>query len=216
MKTTSLLDQKITPYEMMEAVKEDRKLLSPRQTVAGSHTKEWRECWLAASFGIGYSLWAEPCEISVLSGTGFPDFQLITGTGSFGFENVMILRAGRRLGDEYREIEKVISKGTSYIRHISDEEMTRNEESLPGLIRQAIEKKLAKYGGGTSNINLCIYTNLFAPDVQIDKIQNECKGLEVSFASIWLITGIYIATLFNSPQNSLITVDGFGEYETNF
>lgn len=215
MNITSLLDKPVDPHEMLEVVKEDRNTMSGRQMVSGSKTKELRECWVAATFGIGYEKFAGPCKIVVLSGTNFPDFQLIIDKKSFGFETVMVLKEGRKPGDEYREIEETIEDGGIWMKPVSDGEMTENELSLPKRVREAIQSKLSKYGHGSKSVNLCIYLNIFAPNVNINSIREACKGLEDSFESIWLLSGHHIGTLFISEETYLVELDGFGAYETD-
>ncbi|WP_378953284.1 hypothetical protein [Pelosinus sp. sgz500959] len=212
MKILSLLDKPVRPREIMEAIEEDRKTISARQMVAGSKNKALRECWQAAAFGIGYETFAQPCKITVLSGTRPLDFQLVTGDKCLPFETVMILQEDRKMGDEYREIEAIVASGKTYIKHISEEDISNNEKNLPNRICKAIEKKSFKYD---PSVNLCIYLNIFAPAVNIEEIRETCKGLENSFESIWLLSGNHIATLFISPKSSLIKIDVFGEHDAN-
>lgn len=210
MKIRSLLDKPVRPQEIMAAIEEDRKTISAREMVAGSKTKELRECWQAAAFGIGYETFAQPCKIIVLSGTRPLDFQLVTGGKCLPFETVMILQEDRRMGDEYREIEALIASGKTYSKHISAEEISNNEKRLPRLIYKAIEKKSSKYG---PNVNLCIYLNIVAPVVNLEEIRETCKIFKTSFESIWLLSGTHIATLFISSKSSLIKIDGLGAHD---
>lgn len=219
MEIERLLDKAVLPSDLMDAVKADRKCMSMYESVAGSGEKfkVWRECWLAASFGLAYIKNLFPFQIEVLSGTDFPDFKVhwIDNSGNKvteDFESVSVLQDNRRMGAEYKKLEKYAGNNEDAYMQVTNDEMLENEAKLPALLKNEIHKKMNKYENEViRNTNLLVYINAGVWTVDINNLREQCKEYEDTFMSIWLLNSGKIGTLFKSNRSNLKSVDEFVE-----
>lgn len=213
MEISKMLDTWSEPSELFEAVKRDCKDMSIVKAVNGAKMKEWRECWMAANFGMGYEDNVGLCKVLVLSSTDFPDFRISIENGAEqDCESVMIMEPGRKLNDEYKNIEKILNEKGECSKTVTREEMLENGRKLPMLVKDVIANKKEKYSSKIAcHTNLCIYVNINASPLDMQAIRLACKEYESTFASVWLIGGGYMGTLFTSEGSKLQSIDGFME-----
>ena len=162
-----------------------------------------REQWCASVFGIGYDKYVRPCRVAVeesLENRGI-DFLLEADGKEFPFQTTEALEEGRKRGQEYKEIEngKVVT-------HPYTPERGRQEG--PDWIVSAIAKKAGKHYSYSKNLNLLVYVNFTAHEMDFDVIKEKAKEYRGSFSSIWLLTNKVIATL--SPNECIGDIPGWG------
>jgi len=83
MQIEGLLETFVNPQQLMNAVNVDYDSMMFKEH-SSPHSKILKECWQAATLGIGYQEYCEPCQIKVLNGTDFPDFKLSNNSNIYG------------------------------------------------------------------------------------------------------------------------------------
>jgi hypothetical protein len=126
------------------------------------------------------------------------DFKLEAAGTIHPFQITEIQAPGRRRGDEYKQ-EPLIK--------VTVEDWTDGTENGARWTRDAIEKKLNRYGGQVSNLNLLVYLNFPAYDQKYYDIRETCADVCLPFASVWLLNGNATACVWS--QSTLSGPEGW-------
>lgn len=123
--------------------------------------QKWREKWCAAMFGLGYEKFLDPCQVAInaTEQRQDADFFVEAAGREHPFQLVEALEPERRRGAEYKEF----ARGT---RHSVPYEPARGHIEGPQWIADCIEKKVSKRYAGASHINLLVYANFPARELQ--------------------------------------------------
>jgi hypothetical protein len=135
------------------------------------------------------------------------DFFLQTGGCEFPFQFTERQREGRKRGDEYEKIARVeeqIAREPERAGELLNELLTpyrraHGGEVGPGLIEQAIAKKVKRYVRG-GDLNLLVYVNFTAMGMEVDTIREKVGKHRDAFASLWIITNSVICSLYSNDQ----------------
>jgi hypothetical protein len=148
--------------------------------------------WCAGHFGRGLELLPLDCAAWIANWdqqTGV-DFELETTGVRQGFQSTEVQVPGRRRGDEY--------KGRSH-GPWSDEDWTRGTEHGAEWICDAIDKKAKQYGK-SDGLNLLVYVNFPAWNMQFESIRSTAAAPSARFASVWLLSGNALCSIRPSPR----------------
>jgi hypothetical protein len=189
------------PDELLAKYREIHDSVSPREFFTRPQHKKTQEFWCAAHFGRHYAHGLGPCHIHIEDHDeqSDADFELEAGGSVHPFQITEVQAPGRRRGDEYKKEAST----TATLEDWSD-----GTENGPRWIREAIEKKLNRYGGRVSHLNLLVYLNFPAYDQQFHDIRETCAAVSSPFASVWLLNGntaacIWSQTALSGPEGWL-------------
>jgi len=163
--------------------------VSPSEFIRKPQHKELKEMWCAVRFGLGYEKFIGPCSISVdLKENNDADFVVKTDTGEFPFQTRIADLPERRMGDDY----KPEPDGTLPTRPYEPE---RGRIEGPEWIAAAVKEKVQKRYATAKNLNLLIYANFSAHDLDYKAVCDAVREYKDEFASIWVITNHQICSL---------------------
>lgn len=190
-----------TPDELLAKYREIRESVGPQEFFTAPKHKKTQEFWCAAHFGRHYAHGIGSCHILIEDHDeqSDADFQFEAAGGLHPFQITEVQAPGRRRGDEYKK--EASTKATL-------EDWSDGTENGPRWIREAIEKKLTRYGGRVSHLNLLVYLNFPAYDQQYVDIRETCASVSSPFASVWLLNGnaaacIWSQTALSGPEGWL-------------
>ena len=177
-----------TPDELLTKYLEIRKSVGPGEFFTRPRHKKTQEFWCAAHFGRHYAHNLGPCHILIEDHDeqSDADFELEAAGGLHPFQITEVQAPGRRRGDEYKR--EPLTKATL-------EDWSDGTENGPRWIRDAIEKKLNRYGGRVDHLNLLVYLNFPAYDQQYIDLRDACASVTSPFASVWLLNGNAVACI---------------------
>ncbi|NOS35614.1 MAG: hypothetical protein GQ522_03145 [Deltaproteobacteria bacterium] len=163
--------------------------ISPSEFIRKPQHKELKEMWSAVRFGLGYEKFVGPCSISVgLEENSDADFFLKADACEFPFQTRIADVPERRMGDDY----KPEPDGTLPARPYEPE---RGRIEGPGWIATAVKEKAEKRYSTAKNLNLLIYANFSAHDLDYKAVCDEVREYSDEFASIWIITNHQICSI---------------------
>lgn len=189
------------PDELLEKYRAIREEVDSREFFTRPKHKKTQEIWCAAHFGRHYEHGVGPCHILIEDHDEQTDadFELEVAGDMHPFQITEVQAPGRRRGDEYRR--EVSTPATV-------EDWSDGTKNGPQWIRDGIEKKLQRYGGRVSHLNLLVYLNFPAYDQQFKDIRDACADVASPFASVWLLNGnaaacIWSQTVLFGPEGWL-------------
>ena len=162
---------------------------------------QWlRDLWVAAHFGRAYGEFIDRGTLEFdWNRTHEWDFLLHTRNHSEPFQITEALEPGRRRGLEYKQVESGERPRTSL------ESWEPGTRFGPTWIKSAIERKKNKNYAGAKSLNLLVYANFPAYQLELDAVKVECSELASEFLSIWVITGRHLGLLHSaSPPNTAL------------
>lgn len=108
----------------------------------------------------------------------------------------------RARGAEYKALAKGEIRGFSY-------EPERGRIDGPQWIAGGIAKKTAKNyaGAGDLNLNLLVYADFSARQLQYAEVLAAARPHLATFASVWVVTSLWLGSLYVS--NGLRRIDGW-------
>jgi hypothetical protein len=172
--------------------------------------KGLREQWVAAFFGVGYGKYVRPCRVAMNESwyRKDADFFLQVGGKEFPFQTTERQREGRKRGDDYKKfarVEEKITREPELVEELRSELLTPYQPALGGVegpswIEQAIAKKVGKHYAESGDLNLLVYVNFDAWNLQADVIRERTRKYRDVFASIWIITDRVICSLYSNDK----------------
>ena len=151
-----------------------------------------REQWCAAHFSVGYEKYLAACAVHIADTDpqNDTDFELEVENRQHHFQVTEVQEPGRRRGDEYKQ---------SHTSKTIQEDWSLGTESGPEWIRAAIQKKLDRYGS-VRDLNLLVYVNFPAYQVNFEAVRELARTVAEPFASVWLLTGNALACIKANPR----------------
>lgn len=184
-----LMGKFYTPKELESIFEAKAESISPTEFIRRPQHKGLKEMWCAVRFGLGYEKFVGPCFINVdLEENCDADFVVKTDAGEFPFQTRIADVPERRMGDDY----KPKPDGTLSMQPYEPE---RGRIEGPGWIAAAVKEKMQKRYSTAKDLNLLIYANFSAHDLDYKAVCNAVRGYKDEFASIWVITNHQICSL---------------------
>lgn len=178
-----------TPKELESIFEVKAGGISSSEFIRKPQSKELKEMWCALRFGLGYEKFVGPCSISVdLEENSDADFVLKTDAGEFPFQTTIADVPERRMGDDY----KLEPDGTLPARPYEPE---RGHIEGPVWIANTVKEKVEKRYSTAKNLNLLIYANFSAHELDYAAVCDAIRECEKEFSSIWVITNHQICSL---------------------
>lgn len=189
-----------TPDALLAKYRMIRESVSPCEFFTVPKHNKTQEFWCAAHFGRHYAHGVGPCHILIEDhdAQSDADFEFEAAGGVHQFQITEVQVPGRRRGDEYKREPS---------NKVTLEDWTDGTENGSRWIREAIEKKLNRYGGRVSHLNLLVYLNFPAYEQQYIDIRETCADVSTPFASVWLLIGNAAACIWS--QTSLSGPEGW-------
>lgn len=161
-----------------------------------------RESWCAGLLGVGLGKLDIMCSVAVNDSNYRmdADFYVKTADASYDFQLVEAQEPERTRGLEYKRFAEGAISSIPY-------EPERGHLEGPSWIRAAIEKKIEKRYQDPENLNLLIYANFSAGQLQYDDIREQCEDLTAHFESIWIASSIHLCSI--SSANALPVTGGW-------
>ena len=154
-----------------------------------------QDIWVASHFGRAYAEFVAACRLEFdLVAAHEWDFRLLANDSFYPFQITEALEPGRKRGREYREIER------EEIARTKLESWEPGTKNGPSWIAGAIERKVKKHYAGASELNLLVYANFPAYQLEYERVEACSAALADSFNSTWVITGNSLALLQSKDQ----------------
>lgn len=177
------------PKELESVFEEQAGNMSPSDFIRKPQHKNLKEMWCAIQFGLGYEKFVAPCWIKVnLEENSDTDFVLKVKAGEFPFQTTIADVPERRMTDDY----KPQPDGTLPARPYEPE---RGRIEGPKWIAEAVKAKIQKRYSNAKKLNLLIYANFSAHNLDYQAICNAVREYKDEFSSIWIITNHQICSV---------------------
>lgn len=156
------------------------------------------ELWCAAQFARGYSEHVRPCAVWVTEGKrqSYFDFKLEAAELVRYFQLTEVMPPGRRRGDEYRR--------GGPARQTTSHDWDAGELLGGEWLSRAIRRKHARYAGDVANLDLLVYLNFLAVELQYSGLRDQAADDAASFRSVWLLSGKAIACIRSRDEEELM------------
>lgn len=143
-----------------------------------------------------------PCRVAVNKSRerGDADFFLETNLKNYPFQLIEVQEPGRRRGAEYKALAAGKLKGFKY-------EPERGRTEGPHWIANAVAKKRGKKYAGSMDLNLLVYGNFSAHQLQHSDVVEAARIHVSAFASVWVVTSLWLGSIY--VANGLGRIDGW-------
>lgn len=182
-----------TPAELLSKYQSIRAPMTGEQFFRRRGLQRVREMWCASRFAAGVDHHIAPCKVLMddVDDQRSGDFAIrFEGGRTQTFELAEVQREGRRRGDEYRER----GPGSQWLEALMD------PQEAMRLIHGAIEAKAQKFYSDQARLQLLVYVNLGARDLDPAEVQKYCEPVTAGFAGVWLLTGEQFACIHQTPE----------------
>jgi hypothetical protein len=160
-----------------------------------SKYQKLRERWCAALFGVGYSKFIRPCQVAVNDGPTRldVDFSLHTSAGDWDFQLAEIQEPGRRRGLEFKQFADGTVRTIAY-------DAERGKRDGRTWLTEAVSRKKAKRYASSDALQLLLYANFPAQDLQYADVATALSQFRDDFASIWVMTSLHLCSTHSPPH----------------
>ena len=179
-----------SPLALIAAHNSQRTSVAPSAFFSPKYQKE-RELYCAGHFALAYGQALAPCEVLLQEPDpqNHVDFFLATSTGNHPFQLTERQEPGRRRGDEYR---------TGRAKPVDESSLALAANEGPAWIAEAVKRKRDAYAGELAGLNLLVYVNFPAYELEysvaVAALTTRCND----FGSIWLLTGDALSCIKSS------------------
>ena len=175
------------PKELLAEHSAFRERVSSSEFFNNPKHQRAREQWCAAHFAVGYEKHLAPCAVLIeeVDPQNDTDFELEVEGGQHRFQVTEVQEPGRRRGDEYK-----VSRAPKTIQ----EDWLLGTKHGSQWIHAAIQRKLERYGF-VGDLNLLVYVNFPAYEVNFGEVREVAHVVAEPFASVWLLTGNALACI---------------------
>jgi len=181
------------PAHLEAVVKKRAGALELRAFLTRQENQRLREMWCAGRFSAGYERNMEPCEVDIekRDEQAAHDFKLITEKDVLPFQVVEVLEAGRRRGDEYKNIDSEPLYQEWPVYNAAYAEQRVNEE---------LQRKVARRYAGAAQLHILAYLNVNAAAVAWAPLALATQEAARTFASVWCVTDHMLACLHSGGR----------------
>lgn len=155
-----------------------------------------REMWCAARLASGFEDHFGACTVLIdeVDDQRSGDFLIsFDGGHTHTFEQTEVQNKGRRRGDEYRSL----LPGSTWLEPFIDVEEAIEQ------IRLGIGAKAQKRYADQAQLQLLVYVNLSARDLDAAEIARQCATECAGFAGVWLMTGELFANIHQTLEQDV-------------
>ena len=149
------------------------------------------EQWCAGKFGVGFQKYTNrKCTVGVNNTDTRldADFFLRIDGKELAFQVVEVQVPSRKRGDEYKRF----ANGSISIIHYNPD---KGRQDGPSWIKAGIEKKVKKHYAQSEDLNLLVYANFMARELEYASLKQALAQYKDSFASVWIITSTHICSI---------------------
>ena len=201
------------PADLFAKYRSIRADISNSEFYSNPKHRKTMEIWCAARFGRAYEAHLGPCALWVHDRDEQTDADVALEVNGvrYPFQITEVQKQDRRRGDEYRV--GVLSSRTTV------EDWDNGREQGPTWFRAAIERKLHRYGGEVSGLNLLVYLNYVAIEQPYFELQNAVAEVAARFLSVRVLNGNALAcistnsTALNGPLEWMFNPVGLDDDE---
>ena len=159
----------LTPNQAYERFQRQRDRMSAVQFFNDPAAGKLRDLWVAAHFGRAYENEFGECRLLFDEEQAHEwDFILVTDGARSPFQVTEAQQSGRKRGREYRDVENGNRPRTT------TESWEPGTKHGPEWIREAIERKKNKRYADVGKLNLLVYANFPAYQLDLVRIQSAC------------------------------------------
>jgi hypothetical protein len=164
------------------------------------------EQWCAGVLGMGYAQYVRPCTVAINDTNDRleVDAFLESHGETYPFQIVEAVRDGRKRGKEKKDLASGVIRSVPY-------HPEKGRIDGPQWIANMIAKKVEKRYSGSRYLNLLVYANFNAHQLNYEEVRMKAAQFRTCFHSIWVILGRHICSLY-SP-NELGSLPGWGEID---
>jgi hypothetical protein len=193
----------IAPAEMLAQAESEMEGIPNEYLFNDPAHQKLKERWCAGMFGVGYGKHVATCQVAVNEDRYREDvdFFLRAREANWEFQLAEVQEPGRRRGHEYRQIAKDGPRLFPY-------EPSRGRQEGPQWLADAAQKKASKRYASSRTLNLLLYANFQAGELQHSDIVASLSRYQVQFASLWVVTSLHVCSVFSDP--GLGSVPGWG------
>jgi len=160
------------------------------------------EKWCAAMFGLGYERHVAPCSAAVNDTADHEaDFFIKVGNREYAFQLVETMQPERQRGAEFKALARGEVRAIPY-------EPERGHREGPNWIANTIAQKRAKHYSNAAALNILVYANFTARDLQHADVLKAATPDLRTFASVWVLSSLWLGSLY--VGNDLGRIDGWG------
>ena len=182
------------PKELKALLETQAENVSSSDFIRKPQHKPLKETWCAIQFGLGYEKHIAACWLRLnAEENSDTDFVLKTRTGQFLFQTTIADVPGRRMGEDH----KPGPDGSLPTRPYEPE---RGRIEGPKWIADAVKEKVEKKYSNSRDLNLLVYANFTAQQMDYQAVCDEVEEYKSNFLSIWVITNHQICSLTTTPE----------------
>ncbi len=191
------------PRPLLDEAKQELAAVDQAKLFNNSKYEKSREKWCAGMLGLGYEKHVAACRVAVNDSRERvdADIWLKTAGRQFAFQVVEVMEPERRRGAEYKALAGGLARGFGY-------DTERGRIDGPQWIANAVAQKVAKKYADAEQLNLLVYANFSAHQLQHVDVVNTARTYFPAFASIWVVTNLWLGSL--NVSNQLGRIDGWG------
>jgi len=191
------------PQEMLSAAEKEMAPIPQDELFNDPKYQKLKERWCAGTLGVGYSKYVNQCMVGVNEDRYREDVDIFLKTEreAWEFQLAEVQQPGRRRGLEY---QRMASGELRTIGYDPDDGKLLGSSWLV----EGARRKVAKRYANSESMNLLLYANFPARELQYDELVVKLQFLSETFSSVWIISSEYISSVFSSP--ALGEVKGWG------
>jgi hypothetical protein len=193
----------LAPSALLAEARRELAAVTNEKIFNSSNYEKSREKWCAGMLGLGYEKFVAPCRVAVNDSREQIEADLFLKTASCEapFQLVEVMAPGRRRGAEYKALAAGDLKGIKY-------EPGRGRAEGPEWIAAGVGQKVAKNYADSVELNLLVYANFTAHQLQHAEVLEAVRPFFPTFASIWVVTSLWLGSLH--VANNLGRIEGWG------
>jgi hypothetical protein len=192
-----------SPEQLEKLYEKERAKFTDAQFFNSPSAKPFRDVWMAARFGRGYSRCIGPCQLEIDPRTPdeADDFFLHARGKRFPFQSTEVGTPGRRRGTEYREVRRPDPNANPDL----------GTTDAPIWIADALNAKVHRRYSHANRLNVLLYLNIPAQQLQFEAVRSACGDSLRHFNSVWAVTNLVIGCFHSDPD--LGVLDGWSEID---
>ncbi|MBX3088883.1 MAG: hypothetical protein KF853_11735 [Rhodocyclaceae bacterium] len=170
-----------SPDELYATFRDAHDVVTAREFFNSPAHKKTQELYCAARFAQALSrvrdCWVLVSDVDEQTDA---DFHLEVAGHLLPFQITEVQIPGRRRGDEYKQ---------DMLPRTTLESWDSGTEQGAIWIREAVQKKLDRYGGNVAELNLLVYANFQAYEHDFEEMCHVSKDAASKFATVWVVNG---------------------------
>jgi hypothetical protein len=191
------------PREILGGAETEMEPIPNEELFNSPQYQKLKERWCAGMFGVGYSMFVGQCEVAVNASSYREDVDIFLRAKDreWEFQLAEVQEPGRQRGREYAQFADGKVRTLPY-------EPERGRIEGPKWLAEGVRKKKEKNYSGSKDMQLLLYANFPAQELEHSEIIKALEQFKSDFASIWVVTSMHVCSIF-SPQE-LGQINGWG------